>query len=146
MYIGKNRLALLATCTLALFAAPAAFAGHGDNEFKMMDTNKDGKISRAEHSAGAKLMFTQADANHDGKVTAAEMDAALAARGEKPSNHEKSSAEMIKVIDQNGDGELTAAEHESGSEKMFALLDKDNDGFVSKAESEEGHKMMKKDK
>jgi hypothetical protein len=44
----------------------------------MMDTNGDGKISRAEHAAGAKQMFAQCDANRDGIVTAAEMDAATA--------------------------------------------------------------------
>ena len=45
-------------------------------EFKAMDANRDGKVSREEHAAGARGMFEKMDANKDGKVTAAEMDAA----------------------------------------------------------------------
>ena len=143
----KTRTSLIAACSLGLFACSTAFAGHdAEHKFKMMDTNSDGQISRAEHAAGAKQMFTQCDANHDGSVTATEMDAAMVAMGEKPSKEDKSSAEMIAVIDQNGDGKLTAAEHEAGSVKMFGMMDKNNDGSLSKEECDEGHKMMKKDK
>ena len=146
MNTSKNRTAFAVVCSLALFAVPAAFANDADKDFKQMDANGDGKISRAEHAAGAKLMFAQCDANHDGVVTATEMDAATLAKGEKPGKHDKTSAEKIQVIDQNGDGQLTAAEHEAGSAKMFALMDKDGDGYLSKAECDEGHKMLKKDK
>ncbi|MEO6005162.1 MAG: hypothetical protein ABIZ04_18340 [Opitutus sp.] len=143
----KNRTALILSCSLTLFALPAAFAGKdAAKDFDQMDANHDGKISRAEHAAGAKKMFTQCDANHDGVVTATEMDAALAAQGEKPDKNDKSSAEKIQVIDQNGDRKLTAAEHEAGTEKMFAMMDKDGDGSLSKAECDEGHKALKKDK
>ena len=143
----KNRTALILSCSLALFALPSAFAGKdAAKDFEKMDANHDGKITRAEHAAGAKQMFTQCDANHDGVVTATEMDAALAAQGEKPDKNDKSSAEKIQVIDQNGDGKLTAAEHEAGTEKMFAMMDKDGDGSLSKAECDEGHKALKKDK
>lgn len=145
--ISKNRTPLVLTCCLALVALPAAFAGgDSDKHFKMMDTNGDGKISRAEHAAGAKQMFLKCDANHDGVVTAAEMDAAAAAQGEKPGKHDKTSAEKIQMIDQNGDGQLTTAEHEAGTETLFAKMDKDGDGFLSKEECEDGQKMMKKDK
>jgi Ca2+-binding EF-hand superfamily protein len=141
----KNIRTLIATCSLSLCVLPNAFAdSHGDKHFKLMDTNGDGKISRAEHAAGAKKMFTQCDANRDGIVTAAEMDAAMAAKGEKPARDDKSSVEKIQVIDQNGDGRLTAAEHEAGTETMFGKMDKDGDGFLSKAECDEGMKLMKK--
>jgi Ca2+-binding EF-hand superfamily protein len=125
--------------------APAALAGKSaDKHFKKMDTDGDGKISRAEHAAGAKKMFAQCDVNRDGIVTAAEMDSAMAAEGEKPGKHDKTSAEKIQIIDQNGDGQLTASEHEAGSEKMFAKMDKDGDGSLSKDECDEGMKAMKK--
>lgn len=147
MKIGKKRTSIIIACSLALCALPAAFAGpDGDKHFKMMDTNADGKISRAEHAAGAKQMFSQCDANRDGIVTATEMQAATAAHGEKPGRHDKTAAEKIKEIDQNGDGQLTVAEHDTGTLKMFAKMDKDADGFLSKAECDEGMKMMKKDK
>jgi Ca2+-binding EF-hand superfamily protein len=147
MNTSKHRNSLALACTIALLASPVAFAGNdAEKQFKKMDTNSDGQISRAEHAAGAKLMFTQCDANKDNAVTAAEMDAAVVAHGEKPAKHDKSSAEKIKMIDQNGDGKLTAAEHEAGSDKMFAMMDKNSDGSLSKEECDEGHKSMKKDK
>ena len=147
MNTGKKRTSILLACSLVLFGLPALFAGQDvDKHFKMMDANGDGKISRAEHAAAAKQMFTECDANHDGIVTAAEMDASMAARGEKLGRDDKTSAEKIRVIDQNGDGQLTAAEHEAGTEKMFTKLDKDGDGYLSKQEFAEGMKMMKKDK
>jgi Ca2+-binding EF-hand superfamily protein len=142
----NQRTAILVTCSFALCAVPAAFAGKdADKHFSMMDKDGDGKITRAEHQAGAKKMFTQCDANHDGIVTASEMDAFKSSQGEKLSQHEKSSAEKIKEIDQNGDGQLTLAEHDAGSEKMFGKMDKNGDGFLSKEECAEGMKMMKKD-
>ena len=146
MPTGKSRISLIVACSLALCTLPAAFAeSHGDKHFKMMDANGDGKISRAEHAAGAKKMFAQCDANKDGIVTATEMDAAMAARGETAGAGDKSSAEKIKVIDQNGDGRLTAMEHQTGSEKMFAQMDTDGDGSLSKEECNQGMKKLKKD-
>lgn len=130
---------------LALGCLSPLWAGNNaDQHFKMMDTNGDGKISRAEHAAGARKMFEQCDANHDGIVTAEEMDAATAMHGSKVAADEKNAMEKIREIDQNGDGKLSVAEHEAGTEKMFARMDKDGDGFLSKAECEEGMKLMKK--
>jgi len=147
MNIAKNRFSLVLTCGLALAALPAAFAGKdAEKHFKKMDANGDGQISRAEHAAAAKQMFTHCDTNQDGVVTAVEMEASTALQGEKPGKHDKSSAEKIQVIDQNGDGKLTAAEHEAGTEKMFAIMDKNGDGSLSKDECEEGQKALKKDK
>ena len=50
--------------------------GEGKCGVAKMDTNKDGKVSKAEHAAMADQMFDQADANHDGMLTQEEMDAA----------------------------------------------------------------------
>lgn len=147
MNIRNKTTSLLLAGSLLSCALPAAFASHdADKHFKMMDANGDGKISRAEHAAGAKQMFAQCDANRDGIVTAAEMDATMAAQGEKPAKDEKNSAEKIQMLDQNGDGRLTAAEHETGTEKMFGKMDKNADGFLSKEECDEGQKMLKRDK
>jgi Ca2+-binding EF-hand superfamily protein len=38
-----------------------------------MDTNNDGKLSAAEHSAGSKQMFSKMDTDRDGSLTAQEM-------------------------------------------------------------------------
>ena len=98
---GKKLNSILVACSLVFWALPAAFAGpDGDKHFKMMDTDGDGKISRAEHAAAAKQMFDQCDANHDGIATAAEMDAATARKGETPAKDDKTAAEKIQMIDQ----------------------------------------------
>src|SRR5687767_10389149 len=117
------------TLTVATVLSMNALAGDGDQrgemrtsveaEMRIMDTNKDGKISAAEHTTGAKQMFKGMDGNHDNRVTVAEMDAThktMKAAGhghtDIKASAEKSSAEKIKVADQNGDGILTAKEHE----------------------------------
>ena len=41
----------------------------------MADTNKDGAISKAEHTAHANAMFTGMDTNKDGKISGVEMKA-----------------------------------------------------------------------
>jgi Ca2+-binding EF-hand superfamily protein len=150
------RIASLLTAALALTVLPAlrAHDHDGDSKFKMMDTDGDGRVSRAEHAAGAKQMFEQMDTNHDGYVTADEMEAFHHAKMAKDDDdkdrdehaqREMSAAEKIKVIDTDGDGKISAAEHAAGSEKMFDKMDANHDGFLSKEEMEEGHKMMKKD-
>lgn len=75
-----NRVAI--RCFAATLAAAAALSGAavaGDmssaEKIKTMDTNGDGRLSAAEHEAGAREMFKKMDANKDGTVTAAEMDA-----------------------------------------------------------------------
>ncbi|HSR64211.1 MAG TPA: hypothetical protein VLM17_01225, partial [Xanthomonadaceae bacterium] len=49
-----------------------------DDRFKSMDADGDGRLSAAEHAAGAAKMFTTADTNQDGSVSRAEFDAAHA--------------------------------------------------------------------
>lgn len=50
-----------------------------DDAFARLDTDKDGRISRAEASKGPRLSknFDRVDADHDGYVTRAELTAAL---------------------------------------------------------------------
>ena len=143
MNTSKSLIVAALVCTACL--ASAAFAGEDkDKHFKKMDTNNDGQITRAEHAAGAKQMFSECDANRDGQVTAAEMDASMAKHG-KQDKYEKSAAEKIQMIDKNADGQLTAAEHEAGSDQMFNMIDTDGDGSISMSEFKTGQKMKKKD-
>jgi Ca2+-binding EF-hand superfamily protein len=109
-------------------------------QFNMMDSNGDGKVSPVEHANGAKKMFEVMDGNSDGKVTAGEMDAA---QPRTPSGHVHTetfkSADKIAAIDTNKDGILTADEHAVGSRKMFVDLDSNSDGAVSAPEMRTGH-------
>lgn len=138
-----NRYRTAGGLLLAMLLSPAVMAGHGDKA-KMMDTNADGVVSASEHSAGAKKMFEGMDANHDGNVTAAEMDARHQAKMKegKTVKTGMSSADKIKAIDTNGDGQISAAEHETGSQKKFAEMDSNKDGNLSQAEFTAGHESM----
>ncbi len=140
-----NRYLTASGVLLTLMLSPVVMAGDGDKS-KMMDSNGDGVVTSLEHSAGARKMFEAMDANHDGNVTAAEMDARHEAKMKdgKTVKTGMSSADKIKTIDTNGDGQLSAAEHEAGSQKKFAEMDTNKDGNLSQAEFTAGHESMAK--
>ncbi len=127
---------------LCLAVSPCAFADDKSSH-AAMDSDGNGRVSATEHAAGARRMFEQMDADRDGIVTATEMRAAHASlTGKKPDAGEMSAEEKIKVIDADGDGQLTAAEHAAGSESMFAKMDTDANGVLTATEIEEGHARM----
>ena len=55
----------------------------GEDRIQMMDANKDGMISAAEHTAGARQMFRKMDADGDGRVTVAEVDSRARQQGRR---------------------------------------------------------------
>ena len=143
--------------TLLLFSAGVALgyfvgtadaqacAGHADASFEGMDLDHDGRISASEHTAATRRMYATMDRNADGKVSAAEMDGAHAAvTGRKAQRGDMGSIEKIRMIDQNGDRVLSAAEHEAGAAMMFARMDTNKDGKLSRAELDAGHATLKK--
>lgn len=128
----------VATGSLALaFGAQA-----GGDKMQMMDTNKDGMISAAEHTAGARQMFLKMDADGDGRVTATEMDAVHGMQGGGTPAPAMSAADKIKTIDADHDGAITAAEHEAGSRGMFSKMDVNGDGNLTQAEMQAGRQKM----
>jgi EF hand len=123
----------------SLALSGTAFAGDA-SKVDRLDTDKDGKVSAAEYTAGAKTSFDKLDANADGKVTAAEMDSAYTTS--KPgvgAAKTQSSADRIKTLDTDMDGSLSASEHEAGSKAMFDQLDADKDGSLTDVEIKAGH-------
>ena len=58
----------------AIGIASAAFGV--EDSFDKLDTNKDGKLSKAEAAGKKGLDFAKADTNHDGSLDRAEYDAA----------------------------------------------------------------------
>lgn len=140
---------LLAGAALAALVSSDAIAqpvvAAAATEFKAMDTNRDGKVSRDEHAAGARAAFQKMDGNHDGKVTASEMEAAhRAIAGGDAAADSVSAADKIKAVDQDGDGVLTAAEHAGASRTMFDRMDADHDGLLTPGEMAAGHAAMMK--
>lgn len=129
----------------ALQAAQPAISDATAAEIRLMDLDRDGKLSAAEHAAGTKRMFGRMDLDGNGTVTVAEMDKTpITLPGVKPDPDAPSSAEKIKVIDTNKDGSLSAEEHVQGSAAMFVRMDRDKDGFLTPAELERGRSLLRK--
>jgi len=142
---------------LALVAAPLAvlagdskpdrghMGGHemGDrNLIQMLDTDKDGRVSREESSKAAveraNQRFDQLDANKDGYITQEEVDAARKkVRGEMG----KRGAEAWKAADKDGDGAISRSEAEAGMPMLFRRfdqLDANKDGKITRDEMPQG--------
>jgi Ca2+-binding EF-hand superfamily protein len=112
-----------------------------DAEFKKVDTNGDGQMSRAEiqkfqNDAAARLvaartkqMFTQLDSDRNGQLSAAEFD--------KLSNKSpQSDISGVMSIDSNKDGKISLAEHRAATLESFNQFDTNKDGQVTAAEYE----------
>ena len=108
--------------TLAVAAGSLVFAfGVSANEDNpMMDANKDGLVSAAEHEAYARSQWSKMDPENDGSVNIADADA------------------KYHGLDADQDGMITSAEYESGSRSMFSKWDTDRDGNLSSAEIQAG--------
>ena len=152
MTTAKTKTSLIIACGLALAALPCAFATHTDEHsadamFKSMDTDGDGRVSRAEHAAGSQKMFMEADASHDGNISLAEMEAyQTKLKTDQPGKDEMSAGEIFKKCDKNQDGQVSEAEHAAHADKMFTKMDTDSDGFLTPTECAAGHDKMMKDK
>jgi Ca2+-binding EF-hand superfamily protein len=132
-------------CSLSLVLVPIVWANDPNNKFDLMDANRDGQISREEHTAGAQRMFAEIDTNNDGLITATEMESKFYADKGQRGAGEMSARDKIKEIDLNADGRLTRTEHAQGSESMFGKMDANRDGSLSRDELAAGHKSLKHD-
>jgi Ca2+-binding EF-hand superfamily protein len=119
----------------------AKVVANAEAEFKRVDTNSDGQMSRAEVeafqvatamemiTARNKAIFAALDADKNGQISAAEF-AKLNAGTPKvdPTN--------VMRIDANKDGKISLAEHRNATIATFAQFDTNKDGLLSKAEAE----------
>jgi Ca2+-binding EF-hand superfamily protein len=94
--------------------------------FAAMDTDHDGKISRAEWKGNA-VGFALLDRNGDGALSGDELKAA----GYAPA--QDAAADAFAKLDRNHDDRLTRAEWQ-GDAKDFDLRDRNHDGVVTKDE------------
>lgn len=108
----------------AMQARPQGMRGPGGGMARM-DTDGDGRLSRAEFDAGARTRFERMDTNRDGIVDTTEM-AALPGGGRG------------MRADTNGDGKLTQAEYDAQSKERFDRMDVNGDGVLDTAELQAG--------
>jgi Ca2+-binding EF-hand superfamily protein len=112
---------------------PDADKKHGDFSQRILervDTDKDGKISKAEFDAEGSKLFAKLDGNSDGKISESEM----------PQRHwARFGGKMFDRMDADQDGKVTKAEFQAAGEKMFQRMDKNGDGIIEKDEMQKPH-------
>jgi Ca2+-binding EF-hand superfamily protein len=101
---------------------------HGDFSQRILervDTDKDGRISKAEADAEGAKLFARLDDNGNGKIEENEM----------PQRHwARFGGRMFDRIDADQDGKVTKAEFEAAGARMFQKLDQNGDGIIEKDE------------
>lgn len=112
---------------------------HVDAMFRMLDADRDGRITAAEVDARRKARFAAADADGDAKLSLAEFDAMRRAM---------ETERMFARLDVDADGFVGDAEVAAREPRMLNRLDADNDGVVTRDEAltaRRGHGMMRRD-
>lgn len=111
-----------------------------DGEFRKMDADKDGQVTRAEAEAfqradavaragqRARAVFNQLDADRNGQLSFAEF--AKTQSGAPQVNAQP----FIAQLDLNKDGRVSLVEHRAGKLRYFDNIDTDKDGVVTAAE------------
>ncbi|MEI9965630.1 MAG: EF-hand domain-containing protein [Caulobacteraceae bacterium] len=113
-----NRLA--ATALAALAAAVAGSAA-------LAQDAPEGRVTLAQFQARREARLTAMDTDHDGKVSKAEFTAAMQARGGRRAGMADA---MFARQDLNGDGFITRDEVDKSAADMFAQMDPDHTGYV----------------
>jgi hypothetical protein len=144
------RIELMIAAAVLAAAGVAQAAPHGREAFVAdYDTDRDGKVSKAEFHAVRAERLRAMDKSADGKVDEAEyvgeyearLEAQLAAS--KDSEEDKTSQRQRQmrqahvrfgVLDKDKDGALSEAEFAASGERAFAEQDGDHDGFVTASE------------
>jgi Ca2+-binding EF-hand superfamily protein len=145
-------------CLFASLALPAAvhaqkaapsiprtqFVANMDAQFRKMDADKNGQLSRteieqyqkltavAEAQARNRALFTQLDADKDGQLSQTEfakVTAPVAAANAAP---------MLARMDGNRDQSISLIEHRTATLANFDKLDTDKDSIVTPAEMKAG--------
>src|SRR5207247_1576164 len=98
-----------------------------EGPFKELDTDGDGKVSKAEADAD----FKKVDANGDGYIDLEEVIKQRGAGKKDDADLRKRAQARIKDLDANGDGKVSKAE----ADASFKRFDLNGDGFIDAAEA-----------
>jgi len=112
----------LTAILLVLFCTAISLAN--DSDFKKVDKNNDGKVSKKEYIDAVKKTFNKIDKNKDGFLTKDELKEIGRIDAEK----------FLKEEDINKDDKISKEEFIKAAEKRFKLLDKNHDGFIDNKE------------
>lgn len=139
----KLRIAIVTSSLLTLSSSGVALAGADGAKkaarrqpiaealatsfFERLDTNKDGKVARAEAEAAGQQFFDKLDANKDNEVSAQEADDGARVM------REEELRERFKALDENGDGRLTLEEAKVPA-MFFERLDTNHDKLATREE------------
>ena len=116
----------------------ATIVANADAEFKRVDTNKDGQMSRAEIEttqrttfaarvdARNKALFAELDSDKNGQISPVEFA--------KATPVPKADASAVLRVDTNKDGQVSLAEHRSATIDTFTKIDTNKDGMITGAE------------
>lgn len=96
---------------------------------EMFDANKDGAISKDEFLAERKGDFKIMDPDGNGKVTKAEFPAMVEKVHEQRRREHQD--RMFDMLDANKDGTVTQEEFNAAVEKRFGRMDRNGDGKLS---------------
>jgi Ca2+-binding EF-hand superfamily protein len=118
--------------------APDRPAADAQPFFDRLDANKDGKLSKDELPERLRENFDRIDADKSGSVTIEEFRRAAIGGGlpgapGQPRPELAGAAALLKALDADGDGTLSASEIADAS-KALAKLDKNSDGKVDREE------------
>lgn len=136
-------VSLLGTAAVLTFAVPASaekgtMMERHKGYMEKVDTDGNGKISKAEAEAARETHFKSADADGNGSVSLEEFLAMEERRRQMKLKR------RFERSDKNGDGVLTSDELEPRHGGHFEKMDKDGDGEISEEERKAAHTMMGK--
>lgn len=104
------------------------FKRSGDRSFALLDTNKDGRISKEDPPPAPRSEDTRSDAQKAADQ-AQPRPPRKAPLLRMPTTH--SVAGLVALYDKDGDGEISKEEHEQGRKAQFDAIDTNGDGQLS---------------